>query len=89
MCARTPTPTPGRDDRIDQLNGWIEQYGKDHGLQVVDYHSVLVARRQPVSIYLTVDGVHPNASGYAVMAPVVEHAIAADQRKVMPGHNGL
>jgi lysophospholipase L1-like esterase len=29
----------------------------------------------------TVDGVHPNAAGYAVMAPLVEAAITVDQGK--------
>lgn len=30
---------------------------------------------------LTVDGVHPGAAGYDVMAPLVEQAIAVDQEK--------
>jgi lysophospholipase L1-like esterase len=30
---------------------------------------------------LTVDGVHPNQQGYAVMAPLAEAAIMADQMK--------
>lgn len=30
---------------------------------------------------LTVDGVHPNGAAYAVMAPLVEQAILAHQRK--------
>jgi hypothetical protein len=29
--------------RIDQLNHWIEQFGAEQKLAVVDYHAVLVA----------------------------------------------
>jgi lysophospholipase L1-like esterase len=49
---------------------------------VVDYHRVLVAADGEQYVPgLTVDGVHLNAAGYAVMAPMVEQAIAADQAK--------
>jgi lysophospholipase L1-like esterase len=34
-----------------------------------------------ISPSMTVDGVHPNAAGYAVMAPLVGAAIAVDQVK--------
>jgi hypothetical protein len=41
---------------------------------VVDYHAVLVAADGEQYVPgLTVDGVHPNANGYAVMAPLLEH----------------
>jgi hypothetical protein len=51
-------------------------------LQVVDYHAVLVAADGERYIPgLTVDGVHPNAAGYTVVAPLVEAAILADQKK--------
>jgi lysophospholipase L1-like esterase len=51
-------------------------------LQVVDYHAVLVAADGEQYIPgLTVDGVHPDAAGYAVMAPLVEQAIAVTQGK--------
>jgi lysophospholipase L1-like esterase len=51
-------------------------------LRVVNYHAVLVAAdREQYVPGLTVDGVHQNANGYAVMAPLLEQTIAADQRK--------
>jgi lysophospholipase L1-like esterase len=55
---------------------------KNVRLQVVDYHAVLVAADGERYIpSMTVDGVHPNAAGYAVTAPLVEAAIAVDQVK--------
>jgi lysophospholipase L1-like esterase len=68
--------------RIDQLNQWIVQFGAEQELLVVDYHSVLVATDGERNVPgLTVDGVHPDAAGCDVMAPLVEQAIAADQVK--------
>lgn len=72
--------SPGRYDRIDQLNAFIKAYGFSQGLVVVDYHSVLVAadgkHYQPA---LTIDGVHPSAAGYLLMTPMVEDAIQASK----------
>jgi hypothetical protein len=56
----------------------IEQYGIDQGLQVVDYHTALVAPDNEEYVTdLTVDGVHPSALGFAKMTPLVEAAIQA------------
>ena len=75
-------PTPARYQRIDQLNAWIEQYAAQQGLQVVDYHGVLVGPDgKQYQSSLTVDGIHPNPAGYAVMAPLIDAAIAAHQVK--------
>jgi acyl-CoA thioesterase I len=80
--AERADPGPSRYQRIDQLNAWIQQYGAEQGLEVVDYHSALVRPDgEQYQCSLTVDGVHPNPAGYAVMAPLVEGAITADQMK--------
>ena len=63
-------PSPQRFERIDQLNQWITQFAAQQGIQLVDYHSLLVAPNGKNYIpALTVDGVHPSAAGYAVMTP--------------------
>ncbi len=73
-------PSPEHYARIDQLNQWIEAYGKEMGLIVIDYHSVLeAADGQTYVPDLTVDGVHPSPAGYTLMTPMVEDAIAATQ----------
>ena len=71
-------PSPQRFQRIDQLNQWITQYAAAQGIQMVDYHSLLVAANGENYIpALTVDGVHPSAAGYAVMTPHTEQALQA------------
>ena len=71
-------PSPQRFQRIDQLNQWLTQFAAEQGIQIVDYHSLLVAANGENYIpALTVDGVHPSAAGYAVMTPHTEQAIQA------------
>ncbi len=71
-------PSPQRFQRIDQLNQWLTQYAAEQGIQLVDYHSLLVAANGENYVpALTVDGVHPSAAGYAVMTPHTEQALQA------------
>jgi hypothetical protein len=78
--AESADPTPSRYQRIDQINAWIEQYGAEQGLKVIDYHSVLVGPdSEQYESDLTVDGVHPNPAGYAVMTPLAEAAITGSR----------
>jgi lysophospholipase L1-like esterase len=71
-------PSPQRFARIDQLNQWITQFAAQQGIQLVDYHSLLVAANGENYIpALTVDGVHPSAAGYAVMTPYTLQALKA------------
>lgn len=69
-------PSPQRFQRINQLNQWIAQFAAAQGIQMVDYHALLVGPNGENYIpALTVDGVHPSAAGYAVMTPHTEQAI--------------
>jgi lysophospholipase L1-like esterase len=69
-------PSPQRFARIDQLNQWITQFAAQQGIQLVDYHSLLVAANgENYTPALTVDGVHPSAAGYAVMTPYTLQAL--------------
>jgi lysophospholipase L1-like esterase len=71
-------PSPQRFERIDQLNQWITQFAAQQDIQLVDYHSLLVAANGENYIpALTVDGVHPSAAGYAVMTPYTLQALKA------------
>ena len=71
-------PSPQRFQRIDQLNQWLTQFAAQQGIQIVDYHSLLVAANGENYIpALTVDGVHPSAAGYAIMTPPMEQALQA------------
>jgi lysophospholipase L1-like esterase len=61
--------------KIIGLNGWIKDYAAKSGAVYLDYYSALAAGRD-FKKELTVDGLLPNAAGYAAMAPLAEKAIA-------------
>ncbi len=63
--------------KILLLNRWIRTYAASHGAQYADFHSAMADARQGLPPSLAADGVHPNESGYRVMVPIVDRAIAA------------
>lgn len=71
------TGNPGLDPapKIDKLNAWMKQYAAEKGYAYVDYHSALKDSRDGLPANLSHDGVHPNASGYAIMAPLAQAGI--------------
>lgn len=62
--------------KIAALNSWIRRYSAETGAVYLDYHSAMVDAHGGLRAELTKDGVHPNAVGYAIMAPLAEAAIA-------------
>lgn len=62
--------------KIAALNAWIRRYAEENGAAYLDYHSAMADERGGLRADLTTDGVHPNAAGYAIMAPLAEAAIA-------------
>ena len=62
-------------DKIIALNKWILATCEAQGLIYVDYWSVLVGPDGGLKPELGLDSVHPNAAGYAVMAPLTLAAI--------------
>ncbi|MGI9139675.1 MAG: GDSL-type esterase/lipase family protein [Gemmatimonadaceae bacterium] len=65
-----PAPT------ISALNAWIRSYAEETGAVYLDYHSAMVDSRGGLRAQLTADGVHPNATGYQLMASLAEAAVA-------------
>jgi lysophospholipase L1-like esterase len=59
------------------LNRWIAEYARRNRHVLLDYHAATVDARGALRPELNDDGLHPNAAGYAVMAPLAEKAIAA------------
>jgi acyl-CoA thioesterase I len=62
--------------KIDTLNAWIKAYAAEKGDVYVDFHSAMKDERDGLPPALSRDGVHPNAAGFAIMAPLVEAGIA-------------
>jgi lysophospholipase L1-like esterase len=76
--------TPGSEEnfelrppeKIVALNRWLEGHARAHGLVYLDYFSAMVDEHGLMRRELADKGLHPNAAGYAVMAPLAERAIA-------------
>lgn len=64
-------------DQIKALNGRMKKYAAEHKLVYLDYYSAMSDERGFLKDELSEDGLHPNAKGYAVMAPLAERAIEA------------
>lgn len=62
--------------KIQALNARLEAWCKAEGMVWVDYYSALADASGAMKPGLSVDGVHPNAAGYAIMAPLAEAGIA-------------
>lgn len=69
---------PGMDPagKVVELNKRIEAYASKKGAVYCDYFTAMVDERNGLPAELSDDGVHPNEAGYAIMAPLVEKAIA-------------
>ena len=61
--------------KIRAANAWLKEYCTSHSLGYADFYPLLANAEGGMKAELTVDGVHPNAKGYAAMAPVVQSAI--------------
>ena len=62
--------------QIVQLNEWIKSYAASVGAIYADYFSATVDDKGMLKERYSDDGLHPNAKGYTLMAPVAEAAIA-------------
>ncbi|HLH18267.1 MAG TPA: SGNH/GDSL hydrolase family protein [Bryobacteraceae bacterium] len=63
-------------ERILAINRWLKDYAAQNRFVYLDYFSATVDDKGFFKAELTNDGLHPNAAGYAVMAPLAEKAIA-------------
>lgn len=68
-------------EKILELNTWIKKYASDHGDVYLDYFSATVDEHGLLKADISEDGLHPNAKGYAVMAPLAEQSIQAALKK--------
>jgi lysophospholipase L1-like esterase len=71
-----PQTTSRPMERIKAMNEWMKSYAASHGDTYLDYFSEMIDDKGLMRAELTEDDLHPNAKGYAVMAPLAEAAIA-------------
>jgi lysophospholipase L1-like esterase len=64
-------------EKILELNAWIKKYAAEKDHVYLDYFSAMVDEHGLLKKDLSEDGLHPNSTGYAVMAPLAEKAIEA------------
>jgi lysophospholipase L1-like esterase len=63
--------------KILELNRWLKSYVAAHpDCFYLDYFSAIVDDKGYLKKDLADDGLHPNAAGYKIMAPLAERAIA-------------
>jgi len=71
-----PQTTARPMERIKALNEWMKSYAAAHGDVYLDYFTAMIDDKGLMRAELTADDLHPNAEGYAIMAPLAEAAIA-------------
>jgi lysophospholipase L1-like esterase len=77
---RTPDRRP---EDIVTINRWLRAFCEARGYVYLDYYGATVDDKGMLRAELANDGLHPNAEGYKIMAPLAEQAIkrALDARK--------
>ena len=75
---RTPTHPP---EFIRALNDWLRAFCAQRGYVFLDFSPSLQNNAGLMQADLTDDGLHPNAKGYRVMAPLL---LAAVNKAVAP-----
>ena len=61
--------------QILELNRWLKNYCEQNGCIYLDYFSAMVDDKGLLKADLAEDGLHPNAKGYVIMAPLAQKAI--------------
>lgn len=61
--------------RVKAINDWMKAYAAAHRHVYVDYFSAMVDATGVMRAELTGDDLHPNAAGYAIMAPLAQAGI--------------
>jgi lysophospholipase L1-like esterase len=65
--------------KIQDLNGWLKSYCAQEKLTYLDYWTAMADKDGGMKAGISLDGVHPNAAGYAIMEPLAEAALASGQ----------
>jgi lysophospholipase L1-like esterase len=60
---------------IVEINNWLREYTRAHHFIYVDYYNALLDKNGVLGADLSDDGLHPNAKGYRIMAPLALKAL--------------
>ncbi|MCF6169281.1 SGNH/GDSL hydrolase family protein [Lutibacter sp.] len=63
-------------EKVIKLNTLLKAYANQHNLVYVDYFASMVNEYNGLKKELGTDGIHPNITGYLIMEPLIENAIA-------------
>ena len=63
-------------EKIRALNDWLKSYAASQNITYLDYYSAMAGPDGGMKPGISIDGVHPNAAGYAIMEPLAEKALA-------------
>jgi len=61
--------------KLQALNAWLATYARKNAGIYLDYYAAVADAGGRLRPELNDDGLHPNAAGYAVMAPLAERAV--------------
>jgi lysophospholipase L1-like esterase len=70
-----PRTASRRPVDIMQINSWMKEFCGRTGCTYVDYYSHMLDARGVLPKDLSLDGLHPNEAGYAIMQPLAERGI--------------
>jgi lysophospholipase L1-like esterase len=70
-----PQSTTRPMSRITAINDWMKSYAAANGHVYLDYFTPMLDATGMMKTELTGDDLHPNAAGYAIMAPLAQAAI--------------
>lgn len=81
-----PPQTPLRPpEKIREINAWLQEHCRAMGYTYLDYHSAMADDKGLLKAEVADDGLHPNAAGYRIMAPL---ALAAIEKTLAPAASG-
>jgi lysophospholipase L1-like esterase len=70
-----PQTTDRHPEDILRLNAWLKSYAAERHVSYVDYYAALTDGHDRLQTALTIDGLHPNRTGYEKMEPLVNQAV--------------
>jgi lysophospholipase L1-like esterase len=62
-------------EKLRALSVWIQTYAAGHNVTYLDYYSKMIDDKGLLRPNLSIDCLHPNDAGFAIMEPLAEQAI--------------